>query len=60
MREYDGCGLVAEAVAEAVLTKLFPQVQTDETPAIVERIATDIDDIVRLVRFCTHYPPHRT
>lgn len=37
--------------AKAALTELFQQVKTDQTPVIVERIVTDIDEIVRLVRF---------
>lgn len=35
----------------AALTELFTELKTDETPAVVERIVKDIDDIVRLVRF---------
>ncbi len=37
--------------AKAVLTELFESVRNDETPVIVERIVTDIDQIVRVVRF---------
>lgn len=37
--------------AVAALTELFRETRTDTTPAIVERIVTDIDEIVRLVRF---------
>jgi type I restriction enzyme, R subunit len=33
------------------LTELFLELKTDKTPAIVERIVNDIDEIVRLVRF---------
>ena len=36
---------------QAALTELFTDLKTDETPAVVERIVKDIDDIVRLVRF---------
>jgi len=36
---------------QAALTELFMEIKTDETPAVVERIVKDIDDIVRLVRF---------
>lgn len=36
---------------QAALTELFTELKTDETPAVVERIVKDIDDIVRLVRF---------
>jgi len=35
----------------AALTDLFMELKTDETPAVVERIVTDIDAIVRVVRF---------
>jgi len=37
--------------AKAVLTELFLELKTDKTPAIVERIVNDIDEIVRVVRF---------
>jgi type I restriction enzyme R subunit len=33
------------------LTELFLELKTDQTPAVVERIVTDIDAIVRIVRF---------
>jgi len=33
------------------LTDLFLELRTDTTPAIVERIVNDIDDIVKHVRF---------
>lgn len=36
---------------KAALTELFLEVQTDQTPKMVERIVNDIDEIVRLVRF---------
>jgi len=36
---------------KAALTELFLELKTDQTPAIVERIVSDIDEIVRLVRF---------
>lgn len=36
---------------KAALTELFIEVKTDETPIMVERVVTDIDEIVRLVRF---------
>ena len=36
---------------KAALTELFNEVKTAETPIIVERVVTDIDEIVRLVRF---------
>ena len=37
--------------AKAALTELFFELKTDTTPAIVERIVNDIDEIVRIVRF---------
>jgi type I restriction enzyme R subunit len=37
--------------AKAALTDLFLEMKTDKTPAIVERIVNDIDEIVRIVRF---------
>lgn len=36
---------------KAALTELFNNVKNANTPVIVERIVTDIDDIVRIVRF---------
>lgn len=36
---------------KAALTELFNGVRNDKTPIIVERIVTDIDDIVKIVRF---------
>lgn len=36
---------------KAALTELFQEVQNDQTPKMVERIVSDIDEIVRLVRF---------
>ncbi|MEW6419304.1 MAG: type I restriction endonuclease subunit R [Nitrospirota bacterium] len=37
--------------AKAALTELFFEMKTDQTPAIVERIVNDIDEIVRIIRF---------
>lgn len=37
--------------AKAALTELFVEMKTDKTPAIVERIVNDIDNIVKMVRF---------
>lgn len=37
--------------AKTALTELFLELKTDTTPAIVERIVNDIDEIVRYVRF---------
>ena len=36
---------------KAALTELFNEVKTAETPIMVERVVSDIDEIVRLVRF---------
>jgi type I restriction enzyme R subunit len=36
---------------KAALTELFQQVKNEKTPVVVERIVTDIDQIVRLRRF---------
>ena len=40
-----------EKTPQAALTELFLEIKTDQTPAVVERIVTDIDAIVRVVRF---------
>jgi type I restriction enzyme R subunit len=40
-----------QAKAKAALTELFAEVKNGKTPMVVERIVTDIDEIVRLVRF---------
>ncbi len=36
---------------KAALTELFNALRNDKTPVIVERIVSDIDDIVKIVRF---------
>ena len=36
---------------KAALTELFNGLRNDKTPVIVERIVSDIDDIVKIVRF---------
>jgi type I restriction enzyme R subunit len=36
---------------KAALTELFQEVSNEQTPKLVERIVSDIDEIVRLVRF---------
>ncbi len=36
---------------QAALTELFLELKTEETPAVVERVVTDIDAIVRVVSF---------
>jgi len=43
--------VAVQKTATAVLTDLFMELKTDETPAVVERIVNDIDQIVRVVRF---------
>lgn len=43
--------LVQEKTPQAALTELFLELKTDQTPAVVERIVSDIDAIVRVVRF---------
>jgi type I restriction enzyme R subunit len=40
-----------QAKAKAALTELFAEVKNGNIPQVVERIVTDIDEIVRLVRF---------
>ncbi len=40
-----------QKTAKAALTELFLELKTNATPAIVERIVNDIDEIVRHVRF---------
>jgi len=37
--------------AKSALTELFLEMKTDQTPAIVERIVADLDEIVKIVRF---------
>jgi hypothetical protein len=43
--------LIQEKTPKATLTELFLELKTDKTPALVERIVTDIDIIVRVVSF---------
>jgi type I restriction enzyme R subunit len=43
--------LLIEKTPKAALTELFIELKNEETPAVVERIVTDIDSIVRIVRF---------
>jgi type I restriction enzyme R subunit len=43
--------LIIEKTPKAALTDLFMELKNEETPAVVERIVTDIDAIVRIVRF---------
>lgn len=43
--------LIQEKTPQAALTELFQELKTEKTPAVVERIVTDIDAIVRVVSF---------
>lgn len=43
--------IAEEELGKAALTELFEEAKNDETPIMVERVVTDIDDIVRVVRF---------
>ncbi|MEI8133201.1 MAG: HsdR family type I site-specific deoxyribonuclease, partial [Leptolinea sp.] len=43
--------IVQIKTARAALTELFLEMKTDQTPAVVERIVNDIDNIVKYVRF---------
>ena len=43
--------MIQEKTPKAALTELFLELKTEETPAVVERIVTDIDAIVRVVSF---------
>jgi type I restriction enzyme R subunit len=42
---------VPEEQGQAALTDLFNSIRSERTPVMVERIVTDIDEIVRVVRF---------
>lgn len=42
---------IEQKSAKTALTELFLEMKTDETPAVVERIVNDIDEIVKVVRF---------
>lgn len=42
---------IQEKTPKAALTDLFLELKNEQTPAVVERIVTDIDAIVRIVRF---------
>ncbi|MBQ9326422.1 MAG: hypothetical protein IJ246_11710 [Clostridia bacterium] len=41
----------SEERGKAALTKLFESIRADSTPVIVERLVSDIDGIVKIVRF---------
>src|SRR3954465_1923359 len=53
--------IVDETLGKAALTELFESARNEDTPIIVERVVTDIDEIVRYVRFagCQKTPPAR-
>lgn len=40
-----------QKAGKAALTELFLEMKTDKTPAIVERIVSEIDEIVKIVRY---------
>ena len=40
-----------QQTATAALTELFLELKTDQTPAVVERIVRDIDQVVKAVRY---------
>ena len=43
--------IAEEERGKAALTQLFEEAKNDKTPIMVERVVTDIDEIVRYVRF---------
>ena len=43
--------IVATENTVEALTELFTEVKNGKTPVLIERIVTDIDEIVRMVRF---------
>lgn len=43
--------MVDEDLGKAALTELFESVRNEDTPIMVERVVSDIDDIVWIVRF---------
>lgn len=43
--------MIKEVTPKAALSELFLELKTETTPAVVERIVTDIDSIVRVVSF---------
>ncbi|WP_018477018.1 type I restriction endonuclease subunit R [Pontibacter roseus] len=49
--EKDVESVVVQKSATAALTELFLELKTDHTPAVVERLVNDIDQIVKVVRF---------
>jgi type I restriction enzyme R subunit len=47
-----------EDLGRAALTELFESTRNEDTPIIVERVVTDIDEIVRYVRFAGWQETH--
>jgi type I restriction enzyme R subunit len=47
-----------EDLGKAALTELFESIRNEDTPIIVERVVTDIDEIVRYVRFAGWQETH--
>jgi type I restriction enzyme R subunit len=43
--------ILEQKSTKTALTELFLEMKTEKTPAVVERIVNDIDEIVKLVRF---------
>ena len=43
--------IAQEERGKEALSELFNEVRNDDTPIMVERIVSDIDEIVKLVRF---------
>jgi len=50
--------LVTEDLGKTALTELFEDVRNEDTPIIVERVVSDIDEIVRYVRFAGWQETH--
>ena len=50
--------LATEDLGKTALTELFEDVRTEDTSIIVERVVTDIDEIVRYVRFAGWQETH--
>lgn len=46
-----GCPVEERDKGKAALTELFNEARNGNTPVMVERIVSDIDEIVRIVRF---------
>ncbi len=50
--------LATEDLGKAALTELFESARNEDTPILVERVVTDIDEIVRYVRFAGWQDTH--